>query len=96
MHVIAKPALISFWEKHPDSRSSLMAWHKVIQASDFANFIELKRSFASVDHVKGLTVFNIAGNKYRLITAIHYDRHKVYIRHVLTHTEYDLGKWKRP
>jgi mRNA interferase HigB len=96
MHVIAKPALIHFWTKHPDARSSLMAWFKIIQANDFASYAELKRTFASADHVKGLTVFNIAGNKYRLIAAVHYNRHKVYIRHVLTHAEYDLGKWKKP
>jgi mRNA interferase HigB len=96
MHVIAKPALIYFWTKHPDAKSSLMAWFKIIQANDFASYAELKKTFANADHVKGLTVFNIAGNKYRLIAAIHYNRRKVYIRHVLTHAEYDLGKWKKP
>lgn len=96
MHVIAKPALVAFWTKHPDAKSSLVAWYKIIQANEFGNFAELKRTFASADHVKGLTVFNIAGNKYRLIAAIHYNRRKVYIRHVFTHAEYDLGKWKKP
>jgi mRNA interferase HigB len=46
--------------------------------------------------VKGLTVFNISGNNYRLIAAIHYNRGKIYIRHILTHAEYDFGKWKSP
>jgi mRNA interferase HigB len=96
MHVIAKPALIDFWTKHPDAKSSLMAWYTIIRANDFGSYIELKKTFASADHVKGLTVFNISGNKYRLIAAIHYNRRKVYIRHVLTHAEYDLGKWKKP
>jgi mRNA interferase HigB len=45
--------------------------------------------------VDDLTIFNIGGNKYRLITSIHYNRQKVYVRHVLTHAEYDEGKWKR-
>ncbi len=94
MHVIAKPALVLFWVKHPDSKSSLTAWYKLMQASEFANFSDLKQTFAGADHVKGMTVFNISGNKYRLIAAIHYNRRKVYIRHVLTHAEYDLGKWK--
>jgi mRNA interferase HigB len=96
MHVIAKPALIWFWEKHPDSRSSLSAWYKLVQHGEFASFDELRKTFASADHVAGLTVFNIAGNKYRLVAAIHYNRRKLYIRHILTHAEYDLGKWKRP
>jgi HigB_toxin, RelE-like toxic component of a toxin-antitoxin system len=50
--------------------------------------------FPSADQVGKLTVFNIGGNKVRLIAAIHYNRHKVYIRAVLTHSEYDEGKWK--
>jgi mRNA interferase HigB len=96
MHVIAKPALVIFWNRHPDSRASLMVWCKVVQQSEFKNFGELRKIFASADHVKGLTVFNISGNKYRLIAAVHYNRGKVYIRHILTHAEYDLGKWKLP
>ena len=94
MHVISKPALIAFWSKHPDAKASLMAWYKIMSGGDYVSYADLKRTFASADHVKGLTVFNIAGNKYRLIAAIHYNRHKVYIRHVLTHADYDLEKWK--
>ena len=92
--MIAKPALIRFWLKHPDAKSSLSAWHSIMASSDFGNFNDLRRTFAGADHVNGKTVFNIAGNKYRLIAAMHYDRRKVYIRHVLTHAEYDFGKWK--
>jgi len=56
---------------------------------------KLRATFGSVDHVDGLTVFDIGGNKYRLIAAIHYNRRKVYIRNVLTHSEYDRGVWQR-
>jgi mRNA interferase HigB len=73
-----------------------MAWYKVVQQSEFKNFAELRKIFASADHVKGLTVFNISGNKYRLIAAVHYNPGKLYIRHILTHAEYDLGKRKLP
>lgn len=51
--------------------------------------------YAHADQVGGLTVFNIGGNKARLIATIHYNRRKVYIRAVLTHPEYDAGKWKK-
>jgi mRNA interferase HigB len=50
--------------------------------------------FPSADQVGKLTVFNIGGNKVRLIASVHYNRHKLYIRAVLTHAEYDQGKWK--
>lgn len=96
MHVIAKPALSVFWEKHPDSKPALLAWYRLVSTTDFASLHDLRQTFASADHVNGFTVFNIAGNKYRLVAAIHYNRRKVYIRHVLTHAAYDLGKWKIP
>lgn len=56
--------------------------------------MELQRIFSSVDKIGKLTVFNIGGNKVRLIAAIHYNRRKVYIRAVLNHKEYDAEKWK--
>ncbi len=94
MHVIAKPILVDFWTQHPEAESPLSAWYHLVKMEVFADFTDLRRTFASADVVEGLTVFNIGGNKYRLIAAIHYNRHKVYIRHVLTHAEYDRGGWK--
>ncbi len=61
----------------------------------FADLNSLRATFGSTDYVEPFTVFDIGGNKFRLIAAIHYNRSKVYIRHVLTHEEYDRGKWKR-
>jgi mRNA interferase HigB len=93
MHV--KPALVDFWATHPDAESPLQAWYRTMESKRFADFNDLRATFASADYVDGLTVFNIGGNKYRLIAAIHYNRHKVFIRAVLTHAEYDYGDWKR-
>ena len=96
MHVIAKTALVAFWRRYPDAESSLRVWYHLIEKGVFKDFNALKVTFASVDYVGGLTVFDIGGNKYRLIASIHYNRHKVYIRAVLTHAEYDRGRWKEP
>lgn len=95
MHVIAKPALISFWTDNPDAKKPLEVWYATMERENFSDFNELRETFASADYVDGLTVFNIGGNKYRLIASIHYNRRKVYIRNVLTHTEYDREAWKR-
>ena len=95
MHVIAKPALVEFWAIHPDAERPLQAWYRTVESEVFADFNDLRATFASADYVEGLTVFNIGGNKYRLIAAIHYNRYKVFIRAVLTHAEYDRGDWKR-
>lgn len=94
MHVISKKRLQEFADKHPDCRNSLEAWYRIVKNNDYRSFAELKAHFSSADRVGRFTVFNIGGNKVRLIASIHYNRHKLYIRHVLTHREYDRGKWK--
>ena len=94
MHIITRKALTQFWEKYPDSQTALQRWFKIVQKTDFKNFAQLRAAFPSADKVDHWIVFNIGGNKYRLITSIHFNRNKVYIRHVLTHSEYDRGDWK--
>jgi mRNA interferase HigB len=94
MHIISRKALRTFWEKYPDSKPSLTRWYQIVERSTYRSFAELRKSFPSADMVDGFVVFNIAGNKFRLITSIHFNRGKVYIRHILTHREYDSGDWK--
>ena len=95
MHIISRKALRIFAQNHPDSTSALNAWYKIVRTNRFASFHELQRVFARADQVGNLVVFNIGGNKYRLIAAIHFNRQKVYVRHILTHAEYNRGAWKR-
>lgn len=94
MHVISRKRLNEFAEGHGEAKSSLAHWYQQIKGGNFANFAELRTTFPSADQVGKLTVFNVGGNKVRLIAAIHYNRHKVYVRAVLTHTEYDEQRWK--
>ena len=65
-----------------------------MKTNNFDSFNDLRKIFPSADQVGKLTVFNIAGNKIRLIAAIHYNTHKIYIRAILTHHDYNKGKWK--
>lgn len=94
MHVISREALRPFWECHPDSEAPLVRWFRIMRRTDFDSFAELRRTFPSADEVGDYVVFNIGGNKYRLVTAVHFNRGNVYIRHVLMHAEYDEGTWK--
>ena len=94
MHVISKKALREFWERYPDSQTPLRRWFKLITKNSFRSLAELRAVFPTADLVEDLTVFNIGGNKYRLIAAIHFNRRKIYIRRVLTHEEYDKGGWR--
>jgi mRNA interferase HigB len=94
MHIITRKRLNEFAEKHPDAKSALQQWYKQAKTNEFKSFVDLRKTFRSADQVGNLTVFNIGGNKARLIAAVHYNRRAIYIRAVLTHREYDEGKWK--
>ncbi len=94
MHIISHKMLREFWQRHPDSETALARWFKILRFSEFDSFQDLRAVFPSADKVGDLVVFNIGGNKYRLITAVHFNRGKVYIRHVLTHEDDSKGTWK--
>jgi mRNA interferase HigB len=94
MRVISKTALDEFFDQHPAAKSSIQAWYTLAlkcQADDLAS---LKKTFGTVDYVPPqYYIFDVGGNNYRVIAAIHFDRQKLFIRHVLTHKEYD--EWTR-
>ncbi|MBF0484825.1 MAG: type II toxin-antitoxin system HigB family toxin [Candidatus Omnitrophica bacterium] len=94
MHIISRKALKDFWEKHTDSELPLKTWFRIIKGSKYASFNHLKATFSTADKVGDKIVFNIGGNKYRLVAVIHFNYGRVYVRHVLTHQEYDKGGWK--
>ena len=94
MHVISRKVLRQFWQEYPDSETALIRWLKIIESVSFQSFEELRSVFPNADLVTNLIVFNIGGNKYILIASIHFNLQKVYIRYILTHSEYDKDRWK--
>src|SRR5215472_7038962 len=92
MRVIARSTLRVFWEHplHADSEGPLKAWYAEAKKAEWKTPAEVKEKYKNASILKGgRVVFNIAGNKYRLIVHIHYDAQIVYIRFVGTHEEYD-------
>ena len=89
MHVISKQALKDFWAAHPASQEPLEVWYKIVKSTDYADFMALRQTFPSADQAAPYTIFDIGGNKWRVIAVLHYDRGKLYIRHVFTHADYD-------
>jgi mRNA interferase HigB len=89
MRLISNKALREFTKTHPAAQNALQGWRRIIEQGQFRNFAELKRTFNSVDKAKGYFVFDIAGNHYRLIAAIHFNTQILYIRAVMTHTDYN-------
>jgi mRNA interferase HigB len=94
MRIISRSTLRVFAEKHPETVTALDGWYRVARRAEWANFAETRTTFPSTDKVGDSYAFNVGGNRVRLIAAIHFNTRKTYIRHVLTHQEYDRGHWK--
>lgn len=100
MRVISRKALVDFWAKHAASRPSLEAWFQVVRAAQWRHFVDTRKTYSTADQVRvasggRVTVFNVGGNEYRVITAVHYNTSRVYILRVLTHAEYNKMDWVR-
>jgi len=90
MRVIAKKVLRDFWEKYTDSEQQLKTWYKEASRANWGNPNEIKEEYTKASILKsGRIVFNIVGNKYRLVVDINYERQWVFILFIGTHEEYD-------
>ena len=94
MNVISFKRIREFTLSHPDSSSALRAWFTTVKKSRWHSLADLKQVYPAADLVGRYTVFNIRGNKYRLLSRIVYRSQTVFIVAIMTHEEYDLGKWK--
>ena len=99
MRVISLKPLREFWARHPDAEHPLRQWYKVATSAEWQSLQDARLDYPHADGVRSangetLTVFNIGGNKYRLVARIRYDYQLVNVRAVLTHGEYDVGEWK--
>jgi mRNA interferase HigB len=94
LHVISRKRLLEAAEVHGDLAGPLDVWYRVAKRADWNSLEDVRQQFPSADGVRAYTVFNIKGNSYRLITEINYQSHRLYIRAVLTHAEYDREGWK--
>ena len=94
MKIISNSALRAFAALHLRAEEPLQGWRRVIEKNSFTTWAELKAAFNTVDKVGELAVFDIGGNKYRLVAYIRFAKQIVYIKAVLTHRDYDKGAWK--
>jgi mRNA interferase HigB len=86
---ISNKRLVDFARSHPDAAAPLQLWRKIVEATYFAHFAALRSSFNAVDRVASHYVFDIGGNKFRLVAAIHFSRQMLFVRHIFTHAQYD-------
>ena len=95
MHVLSRKKLKAAAARHSDLEGPLDAWFRIAKKATWKNLADVRKTFSSADAAGKWTVFDIKGNQYRLIAEINYAFRRIYIRHVLTHAEYDRGGWKR-
>ncbi len=90
MRVIAKKTLKEYFEKNAESKQALLIWYKEVSSGKWKNHNEMKETFSSLSIIPNeRIVFNIKGNKYRLVAKVNYDYQIIWIRFVGTHAEYD-------
>jgi mRNA interferase HigB len=99
MRIITRKRLRDFAKRYTDAAGPLAVWTRVVQAARWRNLDELRVTYPHADNVsvysgREATVFNIKGNHYRLITAIHYDRQRVYVMRFMTHAQCNKDRWK--
>jgi mRNA interferase HigB len=95
MELIDYELVEKFAKKHARSRSSLIMWREATLKATWKNFDDVKRTFRAADLYGDCLIFDIGGNKYRLIAKIEYEDEQVSINEVMTHAEYDKDKWKK-
>jgi mRNA interferase HigB len=94
MKLISNKPLREFAALHPDAEAPLQAWRRLVEHGEDGSFAALRTTFATVDKVGERFVFNIGGNKFRLIASIAFAPRIVWVKAVMTHAEYDRGAWK--
>jgi mRNA interferase HigB len=99
VRIITENTLAAFAVRYPQAATGLETWRRLMRQEQFRHFADLRRCFRSADQVRvgsgnPVVVFNICGNAYRFICAIHYNTGKVFLLRFLTHAEYDKGRWK--
>ena len=95
MRVISHKAIREFSEAHPESSTTIDYWYRVTRKAFWVSFADIKLTFNTADYVPPFVVFDIGGNKYRLVAEINFGRKVVFIRRIMPHKEYSKGSWKQ-
>ena len=93
MRVISRPRLREFWESTREAEKPLRAWERGVKGAVWANWSELKRTFGTADRVGNCVVFDVGGNKIRLIARVMFEKQRVFVLKVMSHAEYDASNW---
>ena len=94
MRIISKRRLREFWNKYSEAEKPLLAWYQTVKKAEWNNFTEVRETYRHADIYQDCVIFNVGGNKFRLIAKIRYRKKRVYVRFILLHSDYDKNLWK--
>ncbi len=100
MRIITKRRILDYAKRHPNAAANLSAWIALASAAKWQSIADVRKvlphaDLATTPSFKIVTIFNIAGNHHRLITAIHYNTRSLFILKILTHADYNKDRWKK-
>lgn len=95
MRVISKRGLWLKAAKFADAMSALRVWLVTAESAEWSSLQDIRQSFPATDLVGHLAIFNVKGNRYRLIVRMEFQSRRIYIKEFLPHAEYDKGAWKK-
>ncbi len=95
MRIISHKAIREFSDAHPESSTAIAYWYRVTRKASWDSFTDIKLTFNTADYAPPFVVFDIGGNKYRLVAEINFGRKVVFIRRIMPHKEYSKGSWKQ-
>ena len=95
MHVVSKRGLFIQARKHPETIGALDHWYRVARKAAWEGLHQVRLDFPSADQVGAVLIFNVLGGRYRLITTAVYRKHRIYVKSLLTHREYDRKEWMK-
>ena len=99
VRLIKRSTLREYGRRYTSAAGPLDAWARIVLSADWASLVDTRKTFPHADQVRvgsgmTVTVFNVAGNNFRLVTAMRYDRKKVFVLDFLTHAEYSRHRWR--
>ena len=94
MRIISRRALLDFGADHADATELLDNWYRRAKSAQWNSLDDVQSDYRSADQAGDCVVFNIKGNKYRLIVKIRYDKQLIFVRYIFTHAEYDKGGYR--
>ena len=95
MRIISKRKLREFWLSNSDAERALSVWYAIVRKMQWTSFSDVRATFRHADVYKDCVIFDVGGNKFRIVAKVRFGIGRVYVRSVMTHKEYDCGLWKR-